>query len=250
MAANHGIFLWYRKHLSSLVRSMSDDVENRLKKAYQSTSLANDADDNNPSTKLKTAITALGAKWAADFEVKATSLAKAFFDQVLQSVDGSLSVQLKSATGFAVPFQMTKEMDMMKEAIIGENVSLIKSIPQQYFTQVESMVMQSVIQGGDIKTLADNLHNRFGITKRRAVLIARDQNFKANSALSRVRQQAAGITEGIWQHSGGGNEPRPDHVRATGKKFLLSQGCKISGEYIQPGQLINCGCSWRPVIPF
>jgi uncharacterized protein with gpF-like domain len=118
-----------------------------------------------------------------------------------------------------------------RDAIIAENVSLIRSIPEKYFTEVESMVFRSIAKGGDRKQLADEIEREFGkrhgITRRRAEFIARDQVRKATSALSNARQQAAGIKKGIWLHSGGGNQPRHKHVQANGKEFDLDKGLPI-----------------------
>ena len=68
--------------------------------------------------------------------------------------------------------------------------------------------------------------------------------------MTAARQQEAGITKGIWQHSTAGKEPRPTHVKMNGKKFDISKGFydKDEGEWVMPGQLINCRCTWRPVI--
>ncbi|MCH5894342.1 phage head morphogenesis protein, partial [Salmonella enterica] len=86
------------------------------------------------------------------------------------------------------------EMNTALQASITENVNLIRSIPQQHLTQVETLVMQSVSRGRDLKTLTDELEKRYGITRRRAALIARDQNNKATSVMQSARQRSVGIT--------------------------------------------------------
>ena len=37
-------------------------------------------------------------------------------------------------------------------------------------------------------------------------------------------------------------------MEADGRLFDISKGCLIDGEYIFPGELINCACSFAPVI--
>ena len=64
--------------------------------------------------------------------------------------------------------------DIMR-ATIGQQVSLIKSIPSQYFTNIESLVMRSVQTGRDLEQLTTDLQEQFGVTRRRAAFIARDQ---------------------------------------------------------------------------
>src|SRR5205085_12109859 len=94
------------------------------------------------------------------------------------------------------------------------------------------------------------LRHRFGVTRRRAALIARDQNNKVSGALHRVRQLELGIEKAIWIHSGGGKHPRPTHVRNNGKQYDVAKGWYDPAEkkFVMPGELINCRCVSRPVI--
>jgi SPP1 gp7 family putative phage head morphogenesis protein len=136
-------------------------------------------------------------------------------------------------------------------ATVNANVALIKSIPQQYLHQVEGMVMRSVQEGRNLGDLSKDLQKQFGVTKRRAALIARDQNNKATAALSRVRQLDLGIEQAIWMHSGAGKHPRPTHVRNNGKKYNIAKGWfdPAVKRFIHPGTEIDCRCVSRPVIP-
>jgi uncharacterized protein with gpF-like domain len=145
---------------------------------------------------------------------------------------------------------MTKAQRDVLRATVHANVSLIKSIPTQYLNQVEGIVMRSVQQGMAIGPLAKELEKNYGVTRRRAALIARDQNIKATSALNRARQTELGITHAYWQHSHAGNEPRPTHVAMNNKKYSLEKGMWDSHEkkFIQVGQLINCRCTSKSIV--
>ncbi|ELZ1101181.1 TPA: phage head morphogenesis protein, partial [Escherichia coli] len=85
--------------------------------------------------------------------------------------------------------------------------------------------------------------------RRRAETIARDQNNKATAVIQSERQKKLGITKGIWRHSHAGKQPRPSHVKADGKEFDLDKGLYLDGEWVLPGEAINCRCTWSPVIP-
>lgn len=245
---NAGDMQWYRRELMVLVRPMSQEARDFVRSSFVSSPVAMDA---SPVASLRAGLRALASRWAEVFSNLAESLAGDFCARSGNSGDRSLLAALRKE-GMAVEFQITPAMQEVQQAIIAENVALIKSISQQYFTRIESLVMESVSRGGDLKTLSEQLSHQFNVTARRAQFIARDQTRKATSALSAARQQSVGIEEGEWLHSGGGNKPRPGHVKAGKEKrrFKLSKGCLIDGEYIMPGQLISCGCSWRPVIPF
>ena len=139
----------------------------------------------------------------------------------------------------------------MLQSIIVENVNLIKSIPQHYLTEVQGLVQRSVQNGRDLGYLTEELQKRYGITKRRAATIARDQNDKATESLSRARLQSLGVTKGIWMHTSAGKTYRHTHVEMNGKEFDLSTGLYDSavGREIFPGELVNCRCTFRPLLP-
>jgi SPP1 gp7 family putative phage head morphogenesis protein len=158
---------------------------------------------------------------------------------------------LKKA-GFTVKFKMTPAMRDIMQATISQQVSLIKSIPSQHFTNIEGLVMRSVQKGGDLAQLTKDLREQFGVTRRRAVIIARDQNNKATSSMTRARQDELGISEAIWVHSGAGKHPRPTHVAMSGKTYDVRKGMwdPAVNRWIFPGEEINCRCISRSVIPW
>jgi len=95
-----------------------------------------------------------------------------------------------------VDFQLiTKPKGMVDylEASTAENVNLIKSIPADYFSKVETLVLGGMKDGLAPTAIAKQIQEETGVTARRAKLIARDQVSKLNSDLTRQRQAAAGI---------------------------------------------------------
>lgn len=244
---NVGVEAWYRRQLDKQVREMQKSVVYWLSANYKASGAAV-AMDASPAVFMRDAVRKLAKRWAKQFDDIAQKLAERFAGDAMKNSDVSLRNALDVA-GLTVEFKMTAPMNNALQATIAENVGLIRSIPEKYFTEVEGMVMRSVARGRDLKTLTDELQNRYGITRRRAALIARDQNNKATSVMQAARQQSLGITEGIWRHSHAGKEPRPSHVKADGQKFDLSKGLYLDGKWTMPGEEINCRCSWSPVIP-
>lgn len=252
---NAGDIEWYRSTLIKNIRAMNKDVRATILNVFDDNpltpvELANDA---NPVSFIKRALSQLASKWIDRFISQATTLSGDLAKKTNDAVDRNLKSAARQQ-GLTIQMQFTEAMDERKDAIIAENVSLIRSIPEKYFTEVEGMVYRAVAKGGDRKQLADDLMKSFaereGITRRRAEFIARDQVRKATSALSAVRQQAAGIEDGEWVHSGNHHRARPSHLKAGNARevFKLSEGLFLDGEWVMPGQLPNCSCSWRPVI--
>lgn len=204
--------------------------------------------DASPAAVMRNAVRNLARRWGKSFDSLAQKLAARFAGDALKNADVSLHNALETA-GFTVEFKMTPQMNNALQATITENVGLIRSIPEKYFTEVEGLVMRSVARGRDLGYLTDELQKRYGITRRRAALIARDQNNKATSVMQAARQRSLGITQGIWRHSHAGKNPRPSHLKADGEVFDLSKGMKLDGKWVMPGEEINCRCTWSPVIP-
>lgn len=208
------------------------------------------ARDESQTVALKHALDKWGKRWTSRLDDMSAEIAAKFAKKTFRATQSSLMAAFRKA-GFTVKFQPTqKSLDAYK-AVIAENVNLIKSIPQQYLKDVESRVWESVRSGGDLSTLTKGLQKTYGISYRRAALIARDQNNKAKAVIENVRRQELGITEAIWQHSHAGKVPRPTHVAMNGKKFKLAEGMydRDEGKWVLPGELINCRCTSRSIIP-
>ena len=248
---NAGLEALYRKRMTVLVDEMAASVEHWLAAAYRANEprAAGLALDEAPADALRKAVRDLAKRWLKRFEEAAPKLAD-WFAQSARNRSDKVLMQILRDGGFTVRFRMTKVMADVMKATVGEQVGLIRSIPSQYFTQIEGMVMRAVSVGGDLGPLANQLRKQYGVTKRRAALIARDQNSKANAVFVRVRQVEAGITKATWLHSGGGREPRPTHVANSGKVYDVAKGWfdPAIKKWIWPGTEINCRCVSIPVV--
>lgn len=244
---NAGVRARYQRQVDALVDDMQASLDYWLLSAYKNNT-PEMAQDASPAATMAAAMRKMARRWLTKFDDAAKKIATGFADGTLRASDSAFQKNLRDA-GFTVKFKQTAEMNDAYRAIVAENVGLIKSIAQQHLTQVQTIVMQSVQNGRDLKFVRDQLTNRYDITSRRAALIARDQNNKATSVMVRARQQALGITQAIWVHSGAGKEPRPSHVKANGQKYDISKGMFLDGVWTWPGVEINCRCTQRPVIP-
>lgn len=246
--ANVGLRAAYRRRLDALIEQMHCSIIYWLRAAYKATppEMAMDA---TSASQMRIAINKLTRQWNRNFDEGAKELAAYFALKASKRPDAALRAILKKA-GWTVRFQMTPAMKDILKATVAENTSLIKSIPSQYLTQVQGIVMRSVTAGRDLSTMTQELQKQYGVTKRRAAFISRDQNNKATAAFTRARQQELGIEYAIWQHSAGGKEPRPSHVRQSGKRYKISEGWldPAINKYIWPGTEPNCRCVSKVII--
>jgi SPP1 gp7 family putative phage head morphogenesis protein len=249
--ANAGLHDWYFNELILFIDGMRDEVSRAVLAAYGAIEPQEHAmDAANPSLLLRAALRKWGGLWVSRFDKLSLDLGQAFARKSFGITQTQMRAALKDA-GFTVKFAPTPGSRAAYQAVIAEQVNLIKSIPQQYLKDVETHVWQSVAKGGDMSTLSRELQKTYGVTRDRAATIARDQNNKAKATIERARRQELGITHAIWQHSAGGKVPRATHVALSGKTYLIAQGAWDSneGKYVLPGELINCRCTSRAVIP-
>ena len=248
--ANAGIRAAYRAKLCAIVDEMARSYGYWIKAGYRANP-PRMALDAPPAQELRRDLRLLGKRWQDRIDEAAPRLALWFLKSTAKRSDDALRSILRKG-GWSVRFSLTPELRDVMIANVEANVSLIKSIGSEYHSEVEGLVMRSVAAGRDLKQLTEDLEDRYDITRRRAELIAVDQNNKATSQLQRTRQLGVGIEEGVWLHSHAGKQPRPTHVANHGKRFDLRTGWfdpdpKVR-EHIWPGWLIHCGCTWKPVV--
>lgn len=130
------------------------------------------------------------------------------------------------------------------ELFARQNSQLITSIPEQELLQVSGIIERSLVEGRRFTDVSKELQKRFGITRRRANLIGRDQTTKLNASLTRLRQESIGVTEYIWQ-TAGDERVRPTHKAHDGKVFKWSDPPRDTGH---PGTDINCRCVAIPIM--
>lgn len=245
--ANLGIEAAYRKRLDRLIDEMQRSLVYWLTAAYRR-NVPEIAQDESPAMALTKMMRRLAKQWQRRFDEAAQPVASEFAETSMSAADISLRNALRQK-GFSVQFQLTRAANDVFQATVQENVGLIKSIAAEHLQDVQGMVMRSVTQGRDLEGLVEDLQKRYGVTKRRAAFIARDQNNKATATITRVRQQGLGIKQAKWRHSRGGKHPRKSHQEADGKVYDVDKGMLIDGEYIRPGELPNCRCVAISIIP-
>jgi uncharacterized protein with gpF-like domain len=250
---NLGIAAQFRRRLEREIEAMHRSLIYWIGAAYRAHPPVLAQDAASPANWLIRSMRGLDKRWNDRFDTLAPDLAAYFAKAAWQRSDASLAAALKRG-GMTVKFRPTRAVNDALAANIAENVGLIKSIARQHLAQVEGMVMRSVQTGRDLQQLTNDLQKAFGVTRRRAAFIARDQNNKATAIITRVRQVEIGATQAVWLHSGGGREPRPSHVAQSGKLYDIRTGWfdrdeGKNGEWLWPGTAVNCRCVSKVVIP-
>lgn len=247
----------YRIEMDVLIRAMAQDIHREVMAIYrpwlemQRAAIVGDA---SVVDLLVGAFNRLRAKWSRRAGPMAEKRAPVFVSKVNDTVAVSFTRMLRSVSVDPKDVPKAnrlqgKAMEVTLDAAVAENVALIKSIPTEYIDSVQRDVLLAVQGGWPLGQLSDMLKKCYGITRRRAELIARDQCAKVTGRMNQQRSLAAGFTEADWWHSAGSRYPRKLHMKANGKRFKLAEGCEIGGEHILCGQKINCKCFFTVVVP-
>ena len=250
---NVGLEREYRRKLQRLIRQMNDSVKWWLKAAYRRNEGKIEllgAEDASPAVALQKELRRLFRHWEKVFSAEGKKIAYWLVSKAKGRGQSAMKAALKAA-GITVNFKPSRAEQYMMSSIIEANVALIKTIPSEYFDRVEQAVQRSVQAGRDIYGLTEELDRSYDISRKRAAVIARDQNNKATDGLNRVRDAGLGITEGIWIHVPGDKSSRHTHMQMNGKKFNLAEGMydPAVGRNIHCGELVNCNCIYKAVIP-
>ncbi len=154
----------------------------------------------------------------------------------------------------------TLGIDIMDDYYLGEfyreslrkwtedNVGLIKTIPKDTLTEMQNIVQEGFKTGKTTTSIVKKIQRTYGVEKRHARLIARDQMAKLNADLTQSQQQDAGVEEYVWSTSGD-SRVRDRHRQLNGKTFRWSDPPVVderTGRRGHPGQDYQCRCVALP----
>lgn len=132
---------------------------------------------------------------------------------------------------------------------IDDNVDLIKSIPKETLREMSEIVSDGFFNGKSTTSIMKTIQRRYGVNKRRARLIARDQVAKLNGSISQQQQVDAGCEEYIWSTSGD-SRVREGHKRLNKKRCRWDDPPIVdakTGRRCHPGEDYQCRCVALPV---
>jgi SPP1 gp7 family putative phage head morphogenesis protein len=130
-----------------------------------------------------------------------------------------------------------------------DNVGLIKTIPRGTLVSMQNIVEMGYQTGKSNTAIGKEIQEAYGIEKRHAQFIARDQMAKLNADITRTQQKDAGIEEYEWSTSRD-SRVRERHKELDGKRFkwghppIVDKRTMRRGE---PGEDYNCRCVALPI---
>ena len=259
---NAGIMSWYVKELKKLTKEMTTACTKELAGIYKKLGYEIEfAQDASISSQIRIALNELQKKYGDRFADRSKKLVEELLKKTNRYSNLQVNKALKDMLGdkskdfTLVGSAITPEKSEVMKAILFDNVSLIKSIPDEYFKQITGAVARSIENGEGVKWLSQELLKYGAKSARRADLIAQDQTRKAFTSINLRNFDEANIKKFRWRHSGGSREPREYHMNVLdGEIFDVATGApNESGkepDYIYPGQEPYCRCIMEAVLDF
>lgn len=163
--------------------------------------------------------------------------------------------QLNQKFGIDLPSTFAKEgIEPIVKANIAKNATLIKSIPEEFVKNIESIIYSGVTTGATYKSIEEQIKGTngiksvFGKLENRIKLIARNEVSSINGQINKTRMQNIGITKFEWV-TAGDERVRDSHAHLDGQIFDWNNPpTNERGEKIIPGQDFNCRCQSIAII--
>ena len=151
----------------------------------------------------------------------------------------------------------SEHMEDMVGNWIRQNVSKIQSIPSEYLTEVENIIRWGYETRQPKVNVYRRLEKLIGLSKSKALMIARDQLGTLNYQMTRFEAESAGCSKYIWMTKRD-NRVRDSHKALHGTVqswnnpppmwyMTKSRGIVYTGRYCNPGEDYGCRCRAKPV---
>ena len=202
---NAGIMAWYVKELKKLTKQMTAEWTKELVKIYGDLGYQVEfAQDDSIASQIRIVFNELQKKYGDKFSSRSKELIKSLLKktnrysnlQVNKAFKDMLGEKAKDFT--LVGSAITPEKSEIMKALMFDNVSLIKSIPDEYFKQITGAVARSIESGEGVKWLQKQLLTYGAKSARRAELIAQDQTRKAFMSINLRNFDDCGIKKFKW----------------------------------------------------
>lgn len=259
----------YSRDIRKLVNQMVQEVSTKIVELFKSQSAKNFylnqkqlAMDDTLSSQANILTNELLKKFNLLFTTRAKEIATRMVDKQNKQSSVTMNENLKKLSGgLSISGNLiSPELEEIGASLIAANVSLIKSIPQEYLTDVTGAVMRSISAGKGLADLVPELKKYTGIVDKRAKEIAYDQTRKAYTSINRQKMLDRGLNKFKWLHSGGGQTPRETHLHKLDGNIFSLDATELEKEQVAlglppkdrgfPGFPVNCRCTMLSVLTF
>lgn len=155
---------------------------------------------------------------------------KATWKAVASKISKGLEIEISSAS-----------TGLIMQRRVREQVTLIKSLPQEAALKVQEIASKSLTSGVRADDLAKEIMKVGQMTLARARLIARTEVGRTATELTKARAEQAGSTGYVWR-TAKDSDVRPSHRAMEGSFVKWDAPPRLDGMTGHAGALPNCRC--------
>lgn len=159
---------------------------------------------------------------------------------------------LKIAKEYNLPMWKTPAMTEKLAEDYSTNLNLyIKKWRAESIFRLRDRVEKNVSEGFRADKLRNEIMIEYGVSKRKATFLAKQETSLLSSKYRQERFTDAGVQKYVWSTSHD-TRVRPDHKALNGKVFFFSSPPVVdrrTGRTANPGEDYGCRCVPLPVIP-
>lgn len=171
-------------------------------------------------------------------------------EKVAKSADTAHLRALRRQFSEAVGIQVLKEEPALEKPVrdfTKRNVELIKSLKGEVLERLKRELGAALDSGARPADLAKMLREQYGVARRKAEFIARDQVGKLYASLTEERHRKLGITRYRWR-TVKDNRVRRRHVKREGKVFEYAKPPNEEKGDGHAGTPYRCRCYQEPIL--
>lgn len=180
---------------------------------------------------------------ADDAQEQAQQVADTLGDRVKESATAEQIRQVRAVLGVDPSFIDHERIGSLLNAWKQQQGAFITRMTSESVQDIQDTVSRGVRSGRSTQAIQSEIRQRFGVTDRRAELIARTEIGQLNSQITRERQTELGIDGYIWR-TALDERTRDEHADREGKYFTWNN----PPEGGHPGESWQCRCVAEPAI--
>jgi len=166
--------------------------------------------------------------------------------------DGAAWGRVSQRLGLSLRRELQSQpLAAVMQSLAQEQAALIGSIPREAAEKVAEWTQKGLVEGTRPQAIADRIMSEIGgVTRSRAMLIARTESGRVATTLTRARAEQVGADSYRWMTAGDA-DVRPDHRALNGKTFRWTDppiADRRSGMRYHPGCGPNCRCVAVPLL--
>lgn len=165
---------------------------------------------------------------------------KAFY----HAVQSKVGVDAKSIIG-------TDGLNSFVNAKSLETIGQVVKLKNDMLQNLSQNTLRLMSAGKNLETLYEEVTNTKQKNLKKSELVSRNELKAFNTQLNNKRASNLGIQKAVW-NTVGDERSRPCHVKRDGLEFDIEKGLYHScdGEWLKPGEEINCRCFATYVVEF